>query len=152
MEKCELFIICWHISPSFLIFLKQGAKLVHMQHNLQGSHSAHTLWADDTAVLGVTRCCNSKTMECSSLGRAGHQTLTSLAHLSESVAGCQTRRDHIIITVLTSSGLLNCGNLLVKSDVSMALLSSFREMELWESEDEPQGTGTCDGKGNRHCQ
>lgn len=54
--------------------------------------------------------------------------------------------------MLTSIGLLNCGNLLVKSDVSMALLSSLREMELWESEDEPQGMGTCDGKGNRHCQ
>lgn len=83
----------------------------------------------------------------------GHQTLvTSLGSLSKSITGCQTRRDHIIITTLAYSTLLNCGNSLVKSDVSMAPLSSVRALEQWESEDEPQGTGTCDGRGNRHCQ
>lgn len=56
----------------------------------------------------------------------GHQTLlTSLDSLSESITGCQTCRDHIIITTLAYSGLLNCGNSLVKSDVSMAPLSSW---------------------------
>lgn len=62
--------------------------------------------------------------------------------MSESAAGCQTSREHIIITALAYRGLLNCGNSLVKSDVSMAPLSSGRALEQWESEDEPQGTGT----------
>lgn len=72
--------------------------------------------------------------------------------LSESIAGCQTRRDHIIITALAYSGLLNRGNSLVKSDVSMAPLSSARAAEQWESEDEPQGTGRRHDRRNRRCQ
>lgn len=68
--------------------------------------------------------------------------LTTLGSLSESAAGCQTSREHIIITALAHRGLLNGGNPLVKSDVSMAPLSSVRALEQWESEDEPQGTGT----------
>lgn len=88
-----------------------------------------------------------------SLGRVGHQTmLTPRGSLSESITGCQTRRDHIIITTLAYSKLLNFGNSLVKSDVSIALLSSLRALEQWESEDEPHGMGTRDGRGNRHCQ
>lgn len=88
-----------------------------------------------------------------SVGRVGHQTLlTSPCSLSESIAGCQTRRDHIIITALAYSGLLNRGNSLVKSDVSVASLSTVRAPQQWESEDEPQGTRTWDGRGNRRCQ
>lgn len=49
-------------------------------------------------------------------------------------------------------GLLNCGNFLVKADVSMALLSSVRELEQWGLEDEPQGTRTWDVRGNGCCQ
>lgn len=80
-----------------------------------------------------------------SVGRVGHQTmLRPLGSLSE--------RDHIIITTLAYSRLLNWGNSLVKSDVSMVSLSSVRALEQWESEDEPQGTGTLDGRENRHCQ
>lgn len=71
-----------------------------------------------------------------------HETLvTSPGRLSESASVCQTRSDRIIITAVASSGLLNCGNSLVKSDVSVAPLSSVRAPEQWESEDEPQGTG-----------
>lgn len=88
-----------------------------------------------------------------SVGRVGHQTmLRPLGSLSESITGFQTRRDHIIITTLAYSRLLNWGNSLVKSDVSMVSLSSVRALEQWESEDEPQGTGTLDGRENRHCQ
>ena len=85
-----------------------------------------------------------------SVGRVGHQTmLTSPGSLSEGITRCQTRRDLIIITALAYRGLLNCGNSLVKSDVSMASLSTVRAPEQWESEDEPQGTGTWDCRGNR---
>lgn len=73
----------------------------------------------------------------------GHQTL------SESITGCQTRGDHIIITTLASSRLLNCGNSLVKSDVSMA---PVRAPEQRVSGDEPQGTGALGGRGNSRCQ
>lgn len=78
--------------------------------------------------------------------------LTPLGSLSESSTGCQTRRDRIIIITLAYSRLLNCGNSLVKSDVSVAPLSSVGVQERWESGDEPQGTGTQDSSGNRHCQ
>jgi len=85
---------------------------------------------------------------CFSVGRVRHQTpLASLGILSESITECQTCRDHVIITRLAYIGLLNCGNSLVKSDVSLAPLSSVRVLELLESEDEPQGTGTWDGRG-----
>ena len=78
--------------------------------------------------------------------------LDTFGSLSESISGCQTCRDHIIISTLRYSRLLNCGNSLVKSDVSMVPLSFVRALQQWKSEDEPQGMGALDGRGTRHCQ
>lgn len=135
-----------------LVFPKCDVKLVHLHISCKAhivvmlyEYMIYSVELLDTVFL---RPCH--TVLCWQGGASNYVDISG--SLSESITGCQTRRDHIIITRLAYSGLLNCGNSLVKSDVSMAPLSSVRALEQWESEDEPQGTGTWDGRGNRHCQ